>query len=526
LSCAFLLIAAAELAGQRFYPDDPILKEPDPLPVKEAKRRKIDDFYDFFLNTFAQPGEKHTLLKPVRALGVNTLGEVPEGPWYENRHYRRRMSIGELVRGPGRGQPPASGSPWHIVAAKTQGVTPGFRIRDSRGAQYFLKFDPPTNPEMATAADVIGSLIFHALGYYVPDNYIVTFDRDQLIVESGVMFDDQYGKRRALSEMDVNETLMNAWRDKEGRYRAVASLLLEGDPVGPFRFFSTRTDDPNDVVPHEHRRDLRGLFVFCAWLGHDDSRAINTLDTLVGKPGARAFRHHLIDFGSILGSASTKANSARSGNEHLFAFKPAMVEFLTFGLYVPWWARVDFPDLPAVGRFEWQHFQPERYRTEYPNRAFLNRLPDDTFWAARQVMSFTDEEIRAMVKAGAYSDPKAEAWVAECLIKRRDRVGSTYLPRVLPLDQFELRGGRLDFVDLAAKHGVAPAEKYSLQWSAFDNATGAKTALKSAAGAAVPQSSARYLVAEITGSKPGKTVLVYVRNSSGRQEVVGVERTW
>ena len=33
---------------------------------------------------------------------------------------------------------------------------------------------------------------------------------------------------------------------------------------------------------------------------------------------------------------------------------------------------------------------------------------EDAFWAARIVMAFTDEQIRAIVKAGRLSDPKAE----------------------------------------------------------------------------------------------------------------------
>ncbi len=75
--------------------------------------------------------------------------------------------------------------------------------------------------------------------------------------------------------------LAKAPRTAGGQYRALASLLISGKPVGPFKYDGTRGDDPNDLVPHEHRRDLRGLRTLCAWLGHDDSKALNTLDVLV-----------------------------------------------------------------------------------------------------------------------------------------------------------------------------------------------------------------------------------------------------
>ena len=81
---------------------------------------------------------------------------------------------------------------------------------------------------------------------------------------------------------------------------------------------------------------------------------------------------------------------------------------------------------------------------------FVNRLPDDTFWAAKLVMAFTDEDIRAIVSTGQYSDPAAAAWLAECLIERRNRIGRAYLGRVLPLDNFRVENGQLAFDDLEA----------------------------------------------------------------------------
>jgi hypothetical protein len=525
------ILFAAALGAQKFYPDDPIERMPKPMRVEKANSRKLSDYYDFFLHTLTKPGERHNPGHQVPAGAVNTLGEVPDSAWYQNRHGRRRMTMEELVRGPDTDNPPSMDGKWTVTKAKTEGVTPGFEIDDSRGVHYWLKFDPQTNPEMASAADVIGSKLFYALGYNVPENYIVYFTRDQLVLTTKSQIKDRLGKKRAMTSRDITEVLLKVPQDEQGRYRAVASLGIGGAPLGPFRYHGTRSDDPNDIVPHEHRRDLRGLFVFCAWLGHDDSRSINTADFLVEENGLKYFKHYLIDFGSILGSASEKANSARSGNAHLFAWRPAAIQFFTLGLYVPRWARADFPDLPSVGRFEYEVFDPEKYKTEYPNPAFENRLPDDTFWAAKQVMAFSDEGIRAIVKTGRYSNPEAERWVVKCLIERRNKIGRTYFAKVLPLDQFEIREERLEFENLAFKYGFSPSQEYAAQWSRFDNEKGLKTALVGANSFSLPPelrdaAAGHYFAADIQGSDPKKTVTVYIRKEAAGVRVVGIDRTW
>ena len=193
-------------------------------------------------------------------------------------------------------------------------------------------------------------------------------------------------------------------RDTEGRYRGLASLSIAGRIVGPFRYYGTRKDDPNDMVEHQMRRDLRGLFVFAAWLNHTDTKSINSLDSVVEEGGVRFIKHYLIDFGAILGSDSFEAKSPRAGNVFLFDFKPAAWQFLSLGLYVPGWMRADYPHIPEVGHLEYETFDPENWRNNYPNPAFDLRTPGDTYWAAKKVMSFSDEAIRAIVETGQYSD--------------------------------------------------------------------------------------------------------------------------
>lgn len=514
-----LLVAAAAPAA-KFFSDDPLEREPAPRNVEKALRRKVSNSYDFIVNTFASPGEKHVPGKPIPAQAVNTLGEPMDGAWYSRRHYYAPMSVAELVRGPGNENTPSTAGKWVVVKAKSEGVTPGFEFIDSNKRRYVLKFDPLEYPEIATAPDVLVSKFFYALGYHVPENYIVHFTRDQLELGPDVELMDAKGKSRKMTSRDITELLIRVPKDKQGRYRGGASLFLKGKPLGPYKYHGLRRDDPNDTVRHEHRRDLRGLSVFCAWLGHDDSRAINSLDMLVEENGVSHIRHHLIDFGSTLGSASYGPNSPRSGFEYLFEWKPAIRQFLTLGLAPPKWALAKFPHYPSVGRFEGDRFDAAGWVAEYPNPAFTNRLPADAFWAAKQVMAFTDEHIRAIVKTGKFSNPDAEKYVADTLIKRRDKIGKDFFAQVLPLDRFAVKDGRLTFDNLAVVHKLSGEPTYTFEWSVFDNDSESRSPLAGQTGPQIPLVTAPYLVCDIHAGDPSKTVSVYVRD--GR--VVGVDR--
>jgi hypothetical protein len=173
-----------------------------------------------------------------------------------------------------------------------------------------------------------------------------------------------------------------------------------------------------------------------------------------------------------------------------------------------------------MGRFEAEKFEPERWLPEYPNPAFSNMLPDDAFWAAKQVMAFTDEQIRAIVKTGEYSDPRVEETIVSTLIKRRDKIGRTFFAAVLPLDRFAVDEGRLTFNDLEIQHGFRKSRSYTFRWFNFDNQSGALSVIEGATSAIVPRTPAAFLACEITGDRPGRAVRIYLRANT--TEIVGV----
>ncbi len=152
------------------------------------------------------------------------------------------MSIEELVRGPNRSAGPDQ--PWVIVAAKVQGVTPGFTIRDGNGDIYFIKMDPPRLPQLATSTEVIATKFFHAFGYHVPENFLSAVDRTDLTIAPDTLLVDEDGKERKMEDSDIDKIFQKAHRLSSGGTPVIASRRLTGTPVGPFKYFATAATMP------------------------------------------------------------------------------------------------------------------------------------------------------------------------------------------------------------------------------------------------------------------------------------------
>ena len=490
----------------KFHPDDPLQRDNDrAVNITEITKHKLNDQYDLLQHSFGKVGDR----SKAAAANVNTIGEVPDSSWFQNRHGMAPMSLSELITGPNTGDGPATDQPWVIIQAKTEGVTPGFRIRDGRGDIYFIKFDPLDNPELSTAAEVISTKFFYAIGYNVPENYITFFRRNQLRID----------QKANLTEKDLDDLLKRAPQRADGTYRVVASKLLSGIPIGPFQYFGTRPDDPNDIFRHENRRELRGLRVFSAWLNHDDSRAINTLDTLVNEDGRRYVKHHLIDFGSTLGSGTSGPQKPRAGWEYLWEPKVVFARMATLGLWDRQWIRTKYEEHPGIGNFESTDFEPEQWKPEYPNPAFNNMTDQDGYWAAKIVMAFSEKDIRAIVSTGQLSDPESEEYLVQILIERQRKIGRVWLTRLSSFDEFEwTANGEMRFQHLGSSYDFGRRPEFQISWFRFDNRTRTKQP--------IPEFHSKlndgYYVGVISSAE-GK-VEVYVRLVAGAPQVVGVER--
>jgi hypothetical protein len=534
---ALALTVMLEAAGPRFFPDDPLQRDDDrAFDASGAKEIEGSNAYDFAEHTFFKPGDR----RDIRAVNVNTVDEVPDSTWFTNRIGRRAMSLDEIVRGPNQLEVPNIDG-WPIVQEKSTGLTTGYRIVDPTGHLYQVKFDPPEHPEMASSAEVIGAAIYHALGYNVVQGYVVDIDPDKIVIAPTATTVDLRGRRRLLTRRDVERLLARGARLPNGKYRATLSRFADGKPLGYFKYHGTRPDDPNDIHPHEHRRELRGNRVFAAWLNHDDSRGINSLDMLEGPEGRRYIRHYMFDFGSIMGSGSIMAQVPRAGNEYILEWGPALKTLATLGLYVRPWITVDYwEEARSVGRFEAEFFDPVKWRPEYPNPAFDNMRADDAFWAARLVGRFSDEMIRAIVAKARYGEPGAADHIASTLVKRRDKVLRSWLTPINPLADPRLGAdGVLTFENAAIAAGVAaPGAAYTLSWSRFDNATGAAagntvearvTEPRAAAPAAVLDGAQFVTVAVRSSHKDypawNTPVTFTFRRAAAGWQTVGIDRT-
>lgn len=433
---------------------------PIPVPAFEEPGLVPYAFNSFVSRPFSRffhPGRFARWVGPgdrARAAGsVNALDEVVNSTWFTNRQGIYEMSDEELVTGPGFPDGPDRSSPWTIIGAKTSGVTPGFRIKDGRGDVWLLKFDPPHRPGMTIRSGVVTSLLFHAIGYNVPVDRLVEFDRSQLTVAEGVTMKMQRTITVELTEANLDSVLVATKSIFNGRFQALASRYLDGIPLGPFDDQGIRQDDPNDTLDHQDRRELRALRVFAAWVNHFDTKMHNSLDMYVGPEGQGHVKHHLIDFASTLG-AFGDTPVKRFGYEFGFDVIPIFGRLLALGLHEDAWVRLARPaGLPEVGLFVSEPFEPGKWKPDLPHSAMANLTREDGYWAAKIVSSFTEDQLRLLVRQGGYTDPRSVEYLTRTLAERRDKIAEHWFGLVPPLDYFQRGENALHFRDLGRERG-------------------------------------------------------------------------
>ena len=157
---------------------------------------------------------------------------------------------------------------------------------------------PPRPPPM-------GSRYFYAAGYNAPQEVIVHWRPENLRIRKGATIKNSKGTKRPLTMDDISAILEQVNREPDGTIRSLASLNI-GNVKGPFMYAGRRKDDPNDWCPHEHRRELRGLYVIGSLINHYDMKDHNSMDVYVGENGEGYLKHYLMDFGSTFGSDGNK----------------------------------------------------------------------------------------------------------------------------------------------------------------------------------------------------------------------------
>jgi hypothetical protein len=472
--------SSSRLPGVRFANAPPVAAVDDRRDVPKPPAAHEPGLGLYYLDgTLVRLMTRALELKPHRrALAVNALDEVPDSTWFTNRIGTRVMTLDELRRGPATISSPEPHTPWKIKSTKVGGMSIGFVIEDARGEKFLLKFDVRDYPEAETATAVITNRLLWACGLNVPEDHVVYFRREDLVMSSDATIKDVFGNKRKLTAAEVDAKLAQVHVTEDGRIRGFVSRILDGKWLGGHPAEGVRAGDPNDRIPHELRRDLRGLYSMFAWLDHVDVKQHNTLDMWVRDPEdptRHYVKHYHIDFGKSLGFTSVANFDLRYGHVYRDDYGSMLASLVTAGLYERRWeARPTKPVLRGLGLFDAKSYNPGAWKPMTQAYVpFLTADRFDKFWGAKIIIRFTRDQLRAIVEQGKLSDPRAAEYLVEQLVARQRATARYWFERVAPLDQLAMLvtpGGAhaLCFDDLTLVHqlGSITATRYTV--SVFD----------------------------------------------------------
>ena len=473
LLLAPLSLLLAHCGGPARYPlKAPMTRDPDEKPFAPPPRE--------YESAFAWDGANQIVFRPIsrffavdpagRATNVNAYDEVPDSSWFTNRIGTKPMSTNDLERGscddkilePDK----AKDGEWVIDQGKANGANPGFRVNIPGVGKFMLKSDPQPEPDRATGATAIAARIYYAAGYFAPCDSVVYFKPSLLKLKPGLVMTDNSGISTPFDQSALQKILDGA-SHRDGLVRMVASKWLPGKTIGPYTYQGTRDDDPNDVVPHEDRRELRGARLLAAWTNHFDTREQNTMDTFLSadskNPKVPGYvRHYIIDLGDCFGSVwNWDPISKRLGFAYYLDPPYVAEDFVTLGTQERPWDHAERTG-GIFNYFSARDFDPELWRGGYPNPAFGRMTEADGAWMARILARFDDDLVRAAVSVGKFTKDD-ERYLSETLILRRDAILRRYLTRLSPIADVHLEGDAICGTDLARKTHVVPDEQRSFE---------------------------------------------------------------
>jgi len=401
---------------------------------------------------------------PTPARNVNARGEVPDSSWFVNRNHRRPRTPTELRRGAARTAGPSLLSPWTVLWAAPTPSGLRVAITDEQHQRFVLSFDAPGHPRLATTAELVATLVLHALGFHVPERHLVLVERSGLRVTSSSRLRDPDARNRTgdapLRRPDLRRLLAGLNRLTDGSLRAVATRDDGSADLGPFRFSGRRADDANDYVDHQRRRELRGLWPVAALLNLTRISDQVGRDTF-GATRPRYVEHRLVRLRAALGStAQGRPKPLHQGFRAVLSVGLMLRQALTFGALTPRWRRLrrqrrqQLKRWPGLGWLPAEGFRARTFRPRLDNAAFAQADLRDRFWGARLVASLTRAQLRTVITEAML--PKAEAKrLLKTLTLRRRSVLRYALSARAPLDGYRLMaaGRRLCFSDVWRREG-------------------------------------------------------------------------
>ncbi len=461
---------------------------PSPTP-KDPKN--ISCAPDVYVSPLIWDGTDNLVFRPLsemvgvvhhgEAINVNSLDEVPDSSWFTNRVGVHPMTTEELARGacsPALILDPfdfADGT-WLIDHGKTDGSSPGFRVTIPGKGKYLFKGEPKEQPERPSAASVIGAAAYAAVGFNTSCEQIVYFRKSLLKLAPGLQVKGNFGAMEPFDQAKVDKILGDS-PHRGDLVRMQASAWLPGYLIGPFSYTGTRSDDPNDVIPHDDRRELRGGRLLAAWLDHFDAREQNSMDSWIaesaggkssggkGKPDASPGHvvHYYLDTSDCLGSEwDWEEISRRLGYSYVADWGDMGRDFITLGIPTRPWDRVRRePGREIFGFFNVKDFEADEWKNEYPNAAFSRMTERDGAWMARILARFTPEMVETLGRMSQFSDPGNTAYLTMILKGRLEKILQRYLTRLSPLADVHVTGGNdLCAEDLAETRQLSPGSSF------------------------------------------------------------------